>query len=306
MEIPLPWERLLWSGRSLSLRRRHYALTDFRLAGVGRDSSAEIALCDIGGVRRVASWVERLAGVSTLVVRTRHGQGPTLVLRRIRRGEQLAALLQLLAAEPGRAPTPDVVRAALSSTPWRTRSGPVPSRTVLAGVTVVLAAVFGVAIGLQGHSAPVVYPPDDAIYPGGEKRTREEIVRFMEAAVLPWAREALGPLVGGSHRVTCDTCHGREAAQRDWRMPGVIALPQPSVAEHGWERYSSRMDAQMRNAIYGYVAESDNHARAAYMRGVIMPGMARLLGRPAYDFTRPYEYNRTHFTFGCYHCHRVQ
>ena len=42
------------------------------------------------------------------------------------------------------------------------------------------------------------------------------------------------------------------------------------------------------------------------MREVVMPGMARLLGRAAYDFTRPYEFNRSHFAFGCYHCHQVK
>jgi hypothetical protein len=65
------------------------------------------------------------------------------------------------------------------------------------------------------------------------------------------------------------------------------------------------MDAQMRNAIYGYLAESDKQTKAAYMREVVMPGMARLLKRPAYDFTKPYEYNRSVLAFGCYHCHRV-
>ena len=42
-----------------------------------------------------------------------------------------------------------------------------------------------------------------------------------------------------------------------------------------------------------------------YMREVVMPGMARLLHRPAYDFTRPYEYNRSRRALGCYHCHQV-
>ena len=37
-----------------------------------------------------------------------------------------------------------------------------------------------------------------------------------------------------------------------------------------------------------------------------MPGMARLLGRPAYDFTQPYALNQSHFAFGCYHCHKVK
>ena len=81
---------------------------------------------------------------------------------------------------------------------------------------------------------------------------------------------------------------------------------QPVVRDSGWETYTTRMDAQMRNAIYGYLAESDNQAKAAYMREVVMPGMARLLGRPAYDFTQPYAFNRSHFAFGCYHCHKVK
>jgi hypothetical protein len=66
------------------------------------------------------------------------------------------------------------------------------------------------------------------------------------------------------------------------------------------------MDAQMRNAIYGYMALSEKQDRAAYMRQVVMPGMARLLNRPAYDFTKTYDYNRANHAFGCYHCHRVK
>ena len=89
-------------------------------------------------------------------------------------------------------------------------------------------------------------------------------------------------------------------------MPAVAALPDPYVTSSGWEIYSGTMDAQMRNAIYGYAAESDNQTRAAYMREVVMPGMARLLHRPVYDFTRTYDYNRKILAFGCYHCHRVK
>ena len=122
---------------------------------------------------------------------------------------------------------------------------------------------------------------------------------------MPWARAALGPIKGGPDRVTCDTCHGRDAEAREWKMPAVARLPQPNVTERGWEMYSSGMDTQMRNAIYGYSADTDKQNKAAYMREVVMPGMARLLHRPAYDFTQPYEYNRTQFAFGCYHCHRV-
>ena len=66
------------------------------------------------------------------------------------------------------------------------------------------------------------------------------------------------------------------------------------------------MDAQLRNAIYGYLAEPDNQAKAGYMREVVLPGMAQLLHRAPYDFTRTYGYNRTRNAFGCYHCHLVK
>jgi hypothetical protein len=127
----------------------------------------------------------------------------------------------------------------------------------------------------------------------------------MADEILPWARETLGPLKGGSDKVTCETCHGRRPSTRDWRMPAVAALPQPDVRDRGWEQYGGPMDAQMRNAIYGYLAESGKQAKAAYMREVVLPGMAGLLHRPPYDFTRPYEYNRSRLAFGCYHCHLV-
>jgi hypothetical protein len=89
-------------------------------------------------------------------------------------------------------------------------------------------------------------------------------------------------------------------------MPAVAALPEPHFRELGWELNGRSLDAQVRNAIYGYLAESDKQSRAAYMREVVLPGMARVLHRPPYDFTRSYEYNRTRAALGCYHCHRVQ
>ncbi|HEV2985387.1 MAG TPA: hypothetical protein VGX46_13425, partial [Vicinamibacterales bacterium] len=99
--------------------------------------------------------------------------------------------------------------------------------------------------------------------------------------------------------------HGERAAARGWRMPAVAALPQPDVRERGLETQTN-IDAQIRNAIYGYLAESDNQAKAGYMREVIVPGMSRILRRPSYDFTQSYEYNRSRRALGCYHCHQVQ
>ena len=302
MEVPLSWERLLWSRRGRLPPWDRYFLTDFRLVRIGRHHADELAIQDIADVHHHETWIDRLLGTSTVVVHARNVRREPLVLPHVRHGAQFAALLDLTSAEPSVAWDRQSVQAALK---WSPRAPIAGYREAVLSVATLVLAVFVIAVSLHGDAAAVVYSSDDAVYPNGEKRDRAEIVRFMESEVMPWAREALGPIKGGPDRVTCETCHGRDAQARDWHMPAVARLPQPGVTSRGWEVYSTSMDAQMRNAIYGYIADTDNQNKAAHMREIIMPGMARLLHRPAYDFTQPYEYNRTHFAFGCYHCHRV-
>jgi cytochrome c553 len=304
--VQLPeWERLLWQGRPWRPDRwsvgERYLLTDFRLLRLCRDDAEEIALDDIIDVRRTETRLDRILGTSSLAVHSRW-RSP-IVLVSVQRGQQLAALLELLAGDPRAPRDPEATRSALA---WNPRSPAIDLRQALGSIVAVLIAIFGVVIGLHGTTAAVSYALDDAIAPGGEKRSEADIIAFMERDVLPWAKQTLGPIKGGADRVTCETCHGAEAERQSWQMPAVAALPQPEVRDRGWETYSSTMDAQMRNAIYGYIAESDNQAKAAYMREVVVPGMAGLLHRPAYDFTKPYEFNRARRAIGCYHCHRVR
>lgn len=302
MDIPLPWERVLWSRRPLLAPGVRYVLTDFRIVRVAGARSAELAIQDVGDVCRERSVLDRLVGTSTLVVHARDARRPPVVLRHVRRGAQIAALLEFLAGDPDASLDATAVRAALA---WEPRTGARGSRGVAAAAAALVALLMA-AMSLKGTTAAIAYPPDDAIYPRGEKRDHAAIVAFMETEVLPWARATIGPLKGGADNVSCATCHGEHADERGWRMPAVAALPEPDFKLLGWELYSAGMDSQMRNAIYGYVAESENQARAAYMREFVLPGMARLLHRPAYDFTKTYEYNRTRLAFGCYHCHLVK
>ena len=304
--IPLPWERLLWSSRPAFavLSRDQYFLTDFRLVRQHDDATDELLLPDIGEVIQSESRFESLLGISTLVVRPRDTNHAPLVLRRMRRGQQVAGLIELLAGDPSAVLDAAAVDAAIAWNPQRRpRSG---AGEAVTAIGTVLLAVFAIVAGLHGTPRPrASYAPDDPISPDGRKRDRAEIMRFMEQEILPWARDTLGPIKGGRDRVTCETCHGRAPGQHDWRMPAVAALPQPDVRERGWEQYGGPMDEQMRNAIYGYLAESGKQEKAAYMREIVLPGMARLLHRPTYDFTMPYEYNRARLAFGCYHCHLV-
>jgi hypothetical protein len=270
---------------------------------VAGSRTAELVLHDIGDVHRVQYPLDHIFGTSTLVVDARAPHVPSVVLSGVGRGAELAALIELLAGDPRARSDADAIRAALASAPRRAFAS--AGGTIVAAI-VTLATFFGVAIGLQGRARPVGYSPQDPIAPNGEKRPADEIMRFMEADVMPWARSTLGPIVGGANRVQCETCHGRDGRVRGWQMPAVGALPAPDLRELGWERYNGSMDAQMRNAIYGYLAEPDKQAKATYMREVVMPGMARLLERPPYDFTRPYAENRARNAIGCYHCHRVR
>jgi hypothetical protein len=305
MSVPLSWERLLWSGRSRWFAAR-YVLTDFRLVKMAGSRTDELVLHDIAEVHRIESALDRVLGTSTLVVDARAAHVPSLVLSGVHRGAELAAVIELLAGDPRARADADAIRAALAWEPRRSLALAGGAREAIAAAAVVIVAFFGVAIGLQGRARPVAYSPHDPIAPNGEKRTSAEIVHFMEADVMPWARTTLAPIVGGPDRVRCETCHGRDGRARGWQMPAVAALPAPDLRDLGWERYSTTMDAQMRNAIYGYLAEPDKQAKATYMREVVMPGMARLLDRPPYDFTRPYAENRSRNALGCYHCHRVR
>jgi hypothetical protein len=291
--FPLPFEQIRW-------RTRRFALSDFRLVALnGSTILREIAIHDIAGVDVEPSLGERLTGIGTLVVRSsRHGDRDVR-LPRLRAVRRQALKLDLLVAEARGLPPSDAVAGLPISSMW-----PVPGslrlHAIVAGPVMVLLTLVVIGIGLSGHTVPVEYPADDAVRPGGVRRPRAEIIAFMEHEVMPWARDALAPIVG-RNQVTCETCHGVDAADRGWAMPAVRALPEPDV--RAMEAVGS--DAQMRNALHGYLAEGDNQAAAAYMRGVIVPGMAALLRRPAYDFAQRYEYNRSRAAFGCYHCHQV-
>ncbi|HWA86242.1 MAG TPA: hypothetical protein VG710_08480, partial [Opitutus sp.] len=280
-----PWERRLLTGR-------RYFISDLRIVS----GDEELALDDVGDVHRQQTGLQRVLGLSTVEVRSRDPRRRGLVLRGVRQGAQLAALIELLAADPVARRDGDAVRETMA---WEPRVATPGTREGLTAILLVVASVVAVVVGLHGKTPSVSYPDNDEIYPHGQKRDHAAIVRFMQTEVMPWARQALAPIVGSADKVTCATCHGASAEASGWRMPGVAALPRPIVREAGWENFGGPMDAQMRNAIYGYSADGDKTSKAGYMREVVMPGMARLLHRPPYDFTRTYEYNREHFAFGC-------
>jgi hypothetical protein len=304
------WEQVLWSSSpafpsSLSRPATEYILTDFRVVVRRRGRIVqELALDDVAGVRLSQSWHERLAATSTVRIDSRR-LNSTVELRGIHQGPQLALVLQLLCT---RRIETDIDRQFVASAlapdaPRLLR----PRLGLVIAATVAFALTFGV-IGVARHNSllPITYAADDPIAPAGHRRSPAAIVAFMENEVMPFARRVLAPIEGGVANVTCKTCHGADADARQWQMPGVRALPEPEFRSAGMERVGFWLEPQIRNAVYGYLAEEDKQSTAAYMRAVVMPGMAKLMHRPAYDFTKSYGYNRAHAAVGCYHCHLVE
>jgi PH (Pleckstrin Homology) domain-containing protein len=305
-----PWERIFWSSSPAFLSStlhfgREYALSDLRVVIRSRGRVVqEIALDDITAVRLEQNWYQRLAATSTVRIRSRRA-GRELALRNIHHGPQLALILQLLATDRFSALVDaEFVSGALGpEAPHLLR----PNQGLLAAATLAFVLIF-VVVGIARHDtlAPVTYGADDPIAPDGHRRSTAQIMAFMEAEVMPFARRALAPVVGGPNNVKCETCHGDDAEARNWKMPGVRALPEPEVRWAGMEHAGVWLDPQMRNAVYGYLADGEKLRTAAYMRGIVMPGMAKVMHRPPYDFTKSYGYNRAHVAVGCYHCHLVE
>jgi hypothetical protein len=311
--FPLAWEQVLWSSSpafpvSFAKSRTQYAFTDFRLVIRRRHRTVdELPLDEIDSVSLSQSWWQRASGTSTVRIFSRR-DGRTLEFANIHHGPQLALILQLRATElfgdDTRNLDADFFKSALgpgARSILRPRLGMVLAATMVCGV------LFGL-VGIARHTTlpPVVYAANDPITPNGHRRSTEEITTFMERDVMPFARHVLAPLVGTAEDVSCETCHGEDAVKRNWKMPGVRALPEPQLRLAGLERARLWLDPQMRNAVYGYLAEEDNQSTAAYMRQVVLPGMAKLMNRPAYDFSRSYGYNRSRAAVGCYHCHLVE
>ena len=294
-DFPLPWEQV-------RLRTRRYAVTDFRVVTLRRGRvTGEVALHDVASITVARHALTRVTSLGTLVVTSARSGDPALRIARVANVRQAALRLNLLLGDIRGIPPGDNLEHLPMPSIWR-----VPTsehlRIVFVGPVLLLVTTGIVVIGLSGQTAPVAYGPDDPIRPNGIKKSNAEIEAFMEHEVMPFARYALEPVVGKG-KVRCETCHGENGRARNWAMPAVSALPEPTVRRVA---AAAGSDSQIRNALHGYLAESDNQRQADRMRGVVMPGMAALLRRPVYDFSHSYEENRERAAFGCYHCHVVR
>src|SRR5947208_2528444 len=163
MDVPLSWERELWSCRSFRLPGQRYVLTDFRLVALAGDQFDELPLQDLGEIERIESRLDRILNTSSLVVHVRNQTRQPFLLKHIRRGAQFAALLDLIAADPRVSFDAATVRALMAREPQVAKL----YGKMLIAMMAILVAVFAGAVGLHGKATAIVYPDDDAIYPRG-------------------------------------------------------------------------------------------------------------------------------------------
>lgn len=284
------WERVAW-------RSRRVAVTDARIVHLRRGRIvAEMPTADVASVTVEPSgpaWT----GAGTLVVTPRTAHAP-MRIPGVWRARHVALAVNLVVADLQGVPPHDSITSLPMPSIWKLAAS-APLRASLIGPIILGVASVAVMGYLATHQVREVFAADDPIRPHGVKRSRQEIVAFMEGEVMPFAVAALEPVVGKG-KVRCETCHGADAVARDWKMPGVAKLPEPDVTEVAAR---GTADSRVRNAIHGYLADADNQRITGHMRGVVLPGMAALLHRPVYDFAQPYDYNVERSALGCYHCH---
>ena len=197
--------------------------------------------------------------------------------------------------------------AARATMTWEPRIRTAGAREALTAIAVMLVALVAVAVGLHGKSRAIAYPEDDAIYPKGEKKDRQEIVRFMERTVMPWARVALAPdhgVIGTSHVRHLPRCPtgAERLAHAGSRDAATARDPRGRLGalrrRHG--RADAQRDLRLRRpppTTWSAPLTCERWSCPAWLPSSTVP--------PTISLERT-EYNREQFAFGCYHCHKVK
>ncbi|MEZ4366906.1 MAG: hypothetical protein R2939_11525 [Kofleriaceae bacterium] len=133
-----------------------------------------------------------------------------------------------------------------------------------------LAPLFIGAVACGGASSSPTSAPTPAPLPDvpfaqleGEQR-----MTFMEQVVMPEARAWFAAFDPTLPEATCETCHGEGVADGSYELPSAQVEPLPNTPE----------------GFMAWVAEDADAARwAEFMVGVVVPKMAGLLRREAFD-----------------------
>jgi hypothetical protein len=151
---------------------------------------------------------------------------------------------------------------------------------ILAGV---MLASFVVPPGVRSAAAKVVGPPEVAWKDMNAKQKRA----YMKVAVQPKMKEVFQAFDAKQFATfTCETCHGKDGADRKYKMPSNGVHPLPNTAE--------TFQAMMKK-------EANWPKFAEFMSQKVEPAMGKLLDVPVFDPKKPVP-----GAFGCGNCHKLE
>jgi hypothetical protein len=131
--------------------------------------------------------------------------------------------------------------------------------------------------------AKVAGPPEIAWKDMNFKQKRA----YMKAAVIPAMKPVFQEFDAKMFKnFTCETCHGKDGADRKFKMPSNDIKPLPDTPE--------AFQAKMK-------AEATWPKWVDFMSKKVEPEMAKLLGVPAYDPKAPVE-----GALSCKACHKLE
>ena len=137
--------------------------------------------------------------------------------------------------------------------------------------------------GAGTASAKVVGPPEVA----WKDMTYAQKRAYMKSAVMPKMKTVFQPFDADKFKTfTCETCHGKGAADRKYKMPSPDIHPLPNTKE--------AFEAKLKT-------EPTWPKWTKFMAGEVEPAMGALLAVPVFDPAKPVE-----GAFSCKACHKLE
>jgi hypothetical protein len=144
-------------------------------------------------------------------------------------------------------------------------------------------ALLLIPSGIRTANAKTVGPPEVAWKDMSYKQKRA----YMKAAVMPKMKPVFQGFDADKFKdFTCATCHGKDGADRKFKMPSNDIHPLPNTA--------AAFEAKMKT-------EPTWPKWTKFMSGDVEPAMGKLLDLPVFDPKKPVE-----GAFGCAACHKLE
>lgn len=152
---------------------------------------------------------------------------------------------------------------------------------ILPSLTILSLTLLPAGTGLA--ETKVVGPPAVA----WKDMTYDQQREYMKKVTMPKMKPVFQKFDGKMfHDFTCDTCHGKGASERKYKMPSPDIKPLPNTPE--------AFQAKMKS-------EPTWPKWTKFMGGEVEPTMAALLGLPAFNPQKPDK-----SAFSCAGCHKLE